>query len=252
MQPDLIDIGNGVTLECSIIQAGGRRLHHPSTGETSDNMLEMAVIFHPWQWLGGCMDDYVVSLLAKLATESGRFKKAVRYNYRGVGLSSGWKNAGSRQDGQDAAALITRLLEGEPSPSLCMIAYSYGNLVASEALALLQAAGGITTRGFISVAFPLGFLSRLFLGSLSSWDSLMKTMEKASIQILLLLGDNDQFTSIESISALAQAEDRIRDFPATIKFQVIHSSDHFFSSPHARKKLREFCLIYLQSNSRLR
>ena len=77
MNPELrtfIDVGDGATLEAAITPPG------PSSAR-------LAVVCHPWGKLGGCMDDGVVRTIARALAADG--VGTCRFNFRGVGASSG-------------------------------------------------------------------------------------------------------------------------------------------------------------------
>ena len=243
---ELIRIGDSISLECNIMECE----------ELVSSPFDLCLIFHPWQWLGGCMDDHNCYSLSMTALRSGRFKRVVRFNARGVGRSLGWKSLGYLSDGQDAYNLILKLLgdsaeSADPThqKTCSLIAYSYGSLVASEALRLLIANQEITNiqaRGFISVGFPLGVLSRFFLCSHNSWDSLITSLKQANptFPFMLVMGDTDQFSSLESTEILVK---KAAGSSATIPFKIVEQCDHFFITSAAQKVLREICLEYIQS-----
>lgn len=101
---------------------------------------------------------------------------------------------------------------------------------------------------YVSVGFPLGMLSRLFLGSHSSWQALsdanIGSNQRPSVPCLLLMGTRDQFTSLSTVEQLVQQQwdlhDRLKDAAKTagkavphtlckaFQLQVLKGCDHFF------------------------
>ena len=69
-----IDVGDGASLEAAITPPG------PSSSR-------LAVVCHPWGKLGGCMDDGIVRTIARALAADG--VGTCRFNFRGVGASSG-------------------------------------------------------------------------------------------------------------------------------------------------------------------
>ena len=81
--------------------------------------------------------------------------------------------------------------------------------------------------GSISVGFPLGLLSRVFLDSRSHWDTLMA----CSIPKLLIVGGQDQFTSLSTYTSLVQEYRKHRQDnkqTGSLEVRVLEMCDHFF------------------------
>lgn len=90
----------------------------------------------------------------------------------------------------------------------------------------------------ISVGFPLGFLSRIFLGSHSAWDEFIKNGDVAGKPSLVIMGDSDQFTGVETAREMVskarqqRADDRGSQ---RVRLEILEGCDHFF---HGRRKDR--------------
>lgn len=100
----------------------------------------LAVIAHPHPLMGGTMDNKVVHTLVRAFVLSGW--RAVRFNFRGVGLSEGLYDEG-RGETTDLLAVVAHHLSdpafaGKP---LALAGFSFGGYVAAQAASrLLQAA----------------------------------------------------------------------------------------------------------------
>ena len=94
----------------------------------------LAVLCHPHPLHGGTMDNKVVQTLARAFVGLGY--TAVRFNFRGIGLSQGAWDEG-RGEVDDASAVIQahRL----PGQALVVGGFSFGGYVASHAAARLPA-----------------------------------------------------------------------------------------------------------------
>ena len=92
----------------------------------------VAVIAHPHPLFGGTMDNKVVQTLARACVLSGW--RAVRFNFRGVGGSSGTHDAG-KGELQDLLAVVA---EHAPSGPLVLAGFSFGAFVTSHAVATLH------------------------------------------------------------------------------------------------------------------
>ncbi len=81
---------------------GAHACTHACPAPTDVHTQLCALVFHPWSWLGGCMSDPTVQALTMGAVGSGMFSMVVKYNVRGCGDSSGWKNFAASADAADA------------------------------------------------------------------------------------------------------------------------------------------------------
>ena len=84
----------------------------------------------------------------------------------------------------------------------------------------------------VSVGYPLGTLSRWFLGSHSSWRALIGHGPRAGRPCLLILGDADQFTGLDTMQGLV--DEAAGGAAADFKLEVISGCDHFFHGKQAQ------------------
>jgi alpha/beta superfamily hydrolase len=159
-----------------------------------------AIILHPHPLYGGSMHNNVVEALAQGALAAGW--GALRFNFRGVGGSSGAHDAG-RGEQEDVAAAAAWLGKRHPGP-LALMGYSFGTLVGSAAAARLPglAAG-------VWVAPPLA------MGELAPWPP-------DAGPLLLIAGDDDEFGRVEALAAYAQG------LGARGRMLSLEGVDHFF------------------------
>lgn len=92
----------------------------------------VAVIAHPHPLFGGTMDNKVVQTLARACVLTGW--RAVRFNFRGVGGSSGTHDAG-KGELQDLLAVVAA---HAPTGPLVLAGFSFGAFVTSHAVAALH------------------------------------------------------------------------------------------------------------------
>lgn len=160
------------------------------------------VLCHPHPVYGGTMDNRVVYRAAKAASEA--LWAALRFNFRGVGLSTGSYDQGlGEQD--DAAAAIQWLQDRYPSLGLCMLGYSFGAWVG-----LQVACRDARIRGMIGLGLPLDLYDFAFLS-------------ENHRPALYIMGTQDEFCSPASRQQLA------RRLPASSLVQTIEGADHYFS-----------------------
>ena len=159
------------------------------------------VLCHPHPLYGGEMRNNVVSALAEALQQAGAM--TLRFNFRGVGQSSGSHGKGEAEvkDVQDA---VTYLLSRHAVSTVVVAGYSFGAMVGLRAGAM-----DARVHRLIGVAFPLG----------RSDASFLLTANKPT---LLISGDQDD------ISPVAALQDLVARMPEPKKLVTITGSDHFF------------------------
>ena len=95
----------------------------------------VAVLCHPHPQHGGTLDNKVVQTLARAWVQLGY--QAVRFNFRGVGLSAGAWDEG-RGEIDDALAVVAAFRS--PDLPLALGGFSFGGFVASQVAARVQPA----------------------------------------------------------------------------------------------------------------
>lgn len=105
----------------------------------------VAVICHPHPQHGGTMDNKVVQTLARAVLQLGL--RSVRFNYRGVGESSGAWDEG-RGETDDALAVIAA--KRDAGLPLVLAGFSFGGFIAAQAASRLD--DGAKPRRLVLVA----------------------------------------------------------------------------------------------------
>jgi uncharacterized protein len=170
--------------------------------EPKEDLRGAAVVCHPHPVYGGTMDNRVVYRSAKAAAEAGF--AALRFNFRGVGRSTGQFDQGIGEK-EDAAAAIRWLENQYPSLDLAMIGYSFGAWVGLEA--------GYSARrikALVGLGLPLDLYDFAFLLSNSK-------------PALYIIGTRDEFCSPDNLDRFASR------LPSTSYLHRIDGSDHFFT-----------------------
>ena len=182
--------------------------------ETGENILEGlldrgenpaagAIVCHPHPLYGGNMHNGVVVTVQRALRSWGW--STLRFNFRGVGQSSGAyrDGIGEAEDVKEAASYMIRL----GVETLHVAAYSFGAWVALKALGL-----GFHPASMILISPPIDFLD--FAG-------LVLPPEPC----LITLGDRDDFCNSASIGKW------ISEQPTKAKFtdvEVLPNCDHFY------------------------
>ncbi|HZE21545.1 MAG TPA: alpha/beta fold hydrolase, partial [Desulfobaccales bacterium] len=180
-----------------------------------------AVITHPHPRFGGSMANNVVGAAVK-AFEARRMT-ALRFNFRGVGHSTGTYGGGVEEAADVAAAL--EFLKSRASGPYYLVGYSFGAAVAGRAL--LQ---GLEADGAIFIAPPIAFMDLGFLPRVPGLK-------------LVIVGDRDELCPLAALQALLA--ERLTDAEETPpEVSVIEGTDHFFGGAEEIlwRRLRDFPL----------
>jgi alpha/beta superfamily hydrolase len=182
--------GPGVTLE-------GRLSVGPEPGG--------AVITHPHPLFGGDMANNVV--LTAVRALAARHLSALRFNFRGVGRSTGTYGGGLDEAGDVAAALD--FLKSRVAGPHYVVGYSFGAAVAGRAL--LQ---DVCAAGAVFIAPPIAFMDLSFLPRVPGLR-------------LIIVGDRDDLCPLPSLEALlAPSPPPAGKTPPRLK--IIPGADHFY------------------------
>jgi alpha/beta superfamily hydrolase len=119
----------------SVLMAGPVGQLQVALDEPSGPVRGTAVISHPHPLFGGTMDNKVVQTVARAFLQAGW--RAVRFNFRGVGESTGVHAEGVGER-DDLGAVIDAFA---PSGPLALAGFSFGAAVTSHAIQAAFAAG---------------------------------------------------------------------------------------------------------------
>lgn len=173
------------------------QLREPKTG-----LRGAVVLCHPHPVYGGTMDNRVVYRAAKAATEAGF--AALRFNFRGIGRSTGQFDQGIGEK-EDVAAAIRWLEARYATLDLALIGYSFGAWVG------LQVAYSLPRiQALVGLGLPL---------NLYDFGYLLSSPKPA----LYIIGTRDEFCSPENLERFAGR------LPALSFLHRIEGSDHFFT-----------------------
>jgi hypothetical protein len=160
------------------------------------------VVCHPHPVYGGTMDNRVVYHAAKAAAETGFV--ALRFNFRGVGRSTGQYDQGMGEK-EDVAGVIRWLEKEYPALPLALIGYSFGAWVG-----LQVGYASRRVRALLGLALPLDLYDFEFLAANSK-------------PALYIMGTRDEFCSQENLDRLAHR------LPAASSVYQIEGAEHFFT-----------------------
>jgi len=174
------------------------------------------VITHPHPLFGGSMANNVVWTATRAFAARGL--AALRFNFRGVGRSTGTYGGGMEETADVGAALA--FLKSRTSGPYYVVGYSFGAFVAGRALL-----DGLDADGAIFISPPIAFMDLSFLPEVPGLK-------------LIAVGDKDELCPLESLEALL-AEGQTK--PAV---RVIQGADHFYGGGEEElfQVLRDFSL----------
>jgi uncharacterized protein len=198
--------GSGISLE-------GRLWPGPAAGG--------AVVTHPHPLFGGNMANNVV--LTAVRALAARGMSALRFNFRGVGRSTG-VYGGGLEEAEDVAAALEFLKSRTPGPYY-VVGYSFGAAVAGRALTQ-----GLAADGAIFIAPPIAFMDLSFLPRVPGLK-------------LVVVGDQDELCPLDSLEALLGPSQA----PAggtRAEVRIIQGADHFFGRGEEElfREMRDFPL----------
>jgi alpha/beta superfamily hydrolase len=187
----------------------------PADGAPDTAVRAFAVVCHPHPLYGGTMDNKVVYTVARAFQQCGA--PAIRFNYRGVGSSTGSYDEG-RGETADALAVIDYGRKRWPQAALWLGGFSFGGAVA------VRAAGSAVPGRVVLVAPAVTRID-------------VSAEPAPACPWLVVQGDADDMVPTDQVLAWAQA---LRPAPA---IALLPGAGHFF---HGRiNELRDAVLAFM-------
>lgn len=187
-----------------------QRVTFPAGDVTLEGLLSLpskpaqagVVVCHPHPLRSGDMNNTVVSALADAFQQAGM--ATLRFNFRGVGGSTGTHDDGNAEQ-DDVRSAVTFLLGRQSLSTVVVAGYSFGSLVGMRA-----GAADPRVDKLIGVALPIAARDVSFL-------------HNAAKPKLLISGDQDDYSPLSGLQAL------LAKLPAPASLAVIGGADHFFA-----------------------
>ncbi|MBL8270782.1 alpha/beta hydrolase [Steroidobacter sp.] len=181
----------------------------------------VAIVCHPHPQFGGTMTNKVVYSLAKAFNEAGA--PAIRFNYRGVGASTGTYDEGNGET-DDALAVLDWAAQRYPGAQLWLGGFSFGGAVA------IRAAAQRNVTRLVSVAPAIRRVS-------------VDTSSLPQCPWLIVQGDRDELVDANDIQSWAAA------LPEAPRVALLEGVEHFF---HGRlNELRQTVVRWLSEPAQL-
>ena len=159
-----------------------------------------AVLCHPLSTEGGSMHNKVVTMAARSLRELGA--TTVRFNFRGVGESSGTFDHGNGERG-DLLAVAAWVREQRPQDDLWLAGFSFGAYVSLRSTAEIQ------PDALISIAPPVG-----------RWE--FEKIVLPTCPWLVIQGDEDEVVDPQAVYDWI---DTLKQKPELVR---MHGTSHFF------------------------
>jgi uncharacterized protein len=187
-----------------IIASDGLKLEGLIARPLADRPGRAAVVCHPHPLYGGSMYNNVVEAALEALWKLGF--ATIRFNFRGVGMSTG-RYSGGKGEAKDAAAAMRLLLEqdGVAAERAVMAGYSFGAEVAIRAGTAMKAVETI-----VAIALPVA----------SDDFSFAKGAGK---RIVMIAGENDPYCPRDAIAGLTKV------LGPDARLKLIAGTDHFFA-----------------------
>ena len=168
----------------------------------------IVILLHPDPSKGGTMHTKIVFKLYKIFIKAGF--STIRFNFRGVGKSSGEYDNGEGEL-SDAACVLDWLQQYNTNSKICWVAgFSFGAWIAMQ---LLMRRPEIN--GFVSVSPPANLRDFSFLAPCPSSG-------------LIVHGDKDNICSFDSTKILVEKLQKQKK--VDINFKSIKGADHFYEN----------------------
>ena len=161
----------------------------------------VAIVCHPLPTEGGTMHNKVVTMAARALRECG--VDTVRFNFRGVGASSGSFDEGEGE-ADDLRTVAAWVRARRPDAALWLAGFSFGAYVS------LKVASELQPSGMISIAPPVG----------RSWD--IASVVPPTCPWLVIQGEADEIVDPEAVFAWAAS------LPRPPEVVRMPGASHFF------------------------
>ncbi|SMC16920.1 hypothetical protein SAMN02746041_00191 [Desulfacinum hydrothermale DSM 13146] len=187
-------------MERVMIEAGTHRLE--AVLNLRDGA-EAVVLCHPHPLYGGAMDTPLLLALERLYGEMGW--GTVRFNFRGVGRSTGAYGGGDGE-AEDVLA-VCRYLAQRGCVQVHLAGYSFGAWVALKACA-----AGLDPAALVLVSPAVTFLD-------------FRSLSLPDRPSLVIVGDQDTFAVVDQVRSW---HERSRPRNAVCRLEVVPGCDHFY------------------------
>ncbi|CAE6433827.1 unnamed protein product [Rhizoctonia solani] len=210
---------------------------------------KIAVLCHPWSWLGGCKDDPVLESIAVTLNVKLNMHVLVP-NARSVGNSTGRASFSGKSEAADLEELTQWYINKVSNTTyVVIVGYSHGSLLASCHPILPDP---IQTY-HILLSYPLSPLPLLTFFNASTYrEHLSRLVSNPQARVLILFGDKDQFTGISNYQSWANNLEQAQGSSTSeaigsgaIEVKMVTGADHFWRGRFNRQ-MTEAIITWLE------
>lgn len=164
------------------------------------------VLVHPYSILGGCQ-----GLLKGIASGlAGKGYRAVTFDMRGVGRSTGKASLTGFSEVKDVIAVCKWVCENLSSERILLVGSSAGSPIAGSAVDEIE-----QVVGYVSLGYPFGMMASILFGRHH------KAILQSPKPKLFVMGTRDGFTSVK------QLKNKLRTAAGRTETHLIEGVSHF-------------------------
>ncbi|KAF9223541.1 alpha/beta-hydrolase [Gyrodon lividus] len=223
-----------VSREVTLLRTGVALEVAASYPPPNRNSTRAAFCLHPWSWLGGSMYDSTIQNIVKSLKDNDFY--VVYYNSRGVGKSTGWPSFTGKAEGSDLKELVQQFLDHHPQiKSVTFIGYSHGSLIAT----LHPVLPSHIKTSYVLLSYPLSPRGLLTMFHTKVYASALTwLLRDASASLLVIYGDQDNFTSHSKYEAWTESLRKTEGAKAQLEILPVAQASHFWHTESSRATLK--------------
>jgi alpha/beta superfamily hydrolase len=183
-----------------LLQSGPAGTLEVAIDQPASDPRGVAVVAHPHPLFGGSLHNKVVQTLARAFVQQGW--RCVRFNFRGVGQSTGVHDQGQGE----LDDLLAVVAAQAPQGPLCLAGFSFGGFVTSHAVAQLHAQRAIARV--------------VLVGTAASRFTVAPIPQELHLQTLVIHGEADDTVPLAAVMDWAR--------PQSLPVTVVPGGGHFF------------------------
>lgn len=186
--------------ETFLLQGEAGPLEVAASSQTGEARKAVAIVCHPDPRFDGTMNNKVVTTMVRTFNEMGL--KAVRFNFRGVGLSAG-AFANAIGEKQDLLTVINWVWQVLPDYDVWLAGFSFGSYIAASV------ANELPAKRLLTIAPPV-----------EHYD--YTALDNVQCPWLIIQGDADEVVSPQAVFEFADKP------PVPVKLITMEGVGHFF------------------------
>ncbi|KAJ3208189.1 hypothetical protein HDU82_002821 [Entophlyctis luteolus] len=173
------------------------------------------MVTHPYGRLGGNLHNNVVDAVVRAF---GYSFITVRFNFRGVGQSSGRPSVSGKGELDDLLCVWRYVRDrADLRPRFfIVVGYSYGCIPVCAAAAEIEGCIGV-----VAISFPASVMWFLTMGNSNKYLDALKQLP-SSVPKLFIMGSRDNFTALKSFNQF------VSSIPERKHVDIVDGADHFW------------------------